>query len=121
MIMFDEENCFRIWNILSSRFERTRKAKELFELGTISSEEFQKIASNETKNAVISLKECNLDDIQNFVPQIKKEIEEILDSPEARDLESPKFLSNEEIVVPESHDTEINEHKKSHTRKKKIR
>lgn len=99
MVMFDEENCFRIWKILSARFENIRKANDLFKFQQITESQLNSIISEETKNAAIKLRECDLSGLENFIPQIRKEVNEILDSEESKNLDVPTFLQGDGLAI----------------------
>ena len=99
MVMFDEENCKQIWDATSERFFKINTAKNRKDKGEISEDEFLKISCEATKDAAILLKCLDLSEIEGFVPQVKKDIEEILNSPEAKALDTPSVVSDSECVV----------------------
>lgn len=116
MVMFDDENCKQIWDATSERYFKINTAKTRKDKGEISEDEFLIISSEATKDAVILLKCLDLSGIEGFVPQVKKDVEEILNSPEAKALDTPSVMSDSEAIV-----TGYNEDKESnkHSRKKK--
>ena len=118
MVMFDEENCKQIWDATSERFFKINTAKNRKDKGEISEDEFLKISCEATKDAAILLKCLDLSEIEGFVPQVKKDIEEILNSPEAKALDTPSVVSDSECVV--AGDDDGKESNKHFRRKKDI-
>lgn len=106
MVMFDEENCFNIWQALSERFQKTRKAEEFLKLGQITESDLSRIKSDAIREAAKKLNSYDLSGLEDFVPQIRKEIEEILSSPEAKMTSSPAFMQGLDFSHPVIQDSE---------------
>ena len=106
MVMFDEENCFNIWQALSERFQKIRKAKELLTLSQITESDLTRIESVATCEAAEKLNSCDLSDLEGFVPQIRKEINEVLASPEAKRAGSPASMQDLDFSHPVIQDSE---------------
>ena len=118
MVMFDEENCKQIWDATSERFFKVNAANNRLAKGEITSDECSKQISKATKDAAILLKCLDLSHLETFVPQVKKDIEEILNSPEAKELDAPSVVSDSGCVVAGyDEDKESNKHSR---RKKDI-
>lgn len=106
MVMFDEENCLNIWQALSERFQKTRKAEEFLKLGQITESDLSRIKSEAIREAAEKLNSYDLSGLEDFVPQIRKEIEEILSSPEAKMTSSPAFMQGLDFSHPVIQDSE---------------